>query len=104
VIDNYRFNELRLKEDREELKIGAKNLETAFTYLLKTLGIELNKSLFPPNFNIKKEYNDMLPTLLFKDLKHNVLKNRTLGKILHKEKRQDQLINKILGTTDLPRD
>jgi len=99
-----------LKEKRKKI-IKLENVISNFQKLLtkfsQVVGYSFYESVkrgdFPAGFNFE-EKNPRLTTLIFRNYKKNVLRKRTVGQILHKGKRQNQLLNQILGTTDLPRD
>jgi len=56
----------------------------------------------PSNFNECNEHE--LTRKVFRHLKDEVLEGRTVAKILRNKKRQEQLINRVLGTASLPYD
>ena len=100
IIKNF---EWVLKKEKNNEKVNG-NLGIIIEKLLKVIGYKLSeKGDLPPGFNAQKKYKNLSP-LLFRRLKKEVLKGQTIGQILHKEKRQNQLINQVLGTTTLPRD
>src|SRR5436190_23427655 len=57
----------------------------------------------PLGFEEDQEHNE-LHRRIFGHLKKEVLGGRKISKILHNEARREHLLNKILGTTDLPYD
>ena len=89
----------------EEEEIRKENGEALLGALWRTFGMgkgELMANL-PLNFESNKKYNN-LERMVFIHLRNEVLGGRKISKILHNEARREQLLNKILGTTDLPYD
>lgn len=93
------------KKGSEKAEIKEENAFVLFISLWKAFGMGQGELLanFPLGFDEKKKYNE-LHRRIFAHLKKEVLGGRKVSKILHNEARREHLLNKILGTTDLPRD
>lgn len=106
VIDNYQWNLEGETKSNKKLRIETNNLSVLFLTFTKIVGYSIKDRYLldlPPDFETDKKY-DKLSTQVFQDFKKNVLKGQKVSQILHQKKRQEHLINQILGTTDLPRD
>ena len=104
VIDNYRYNLSREKEENKVTKAGSGNLETIVFSLLEIIGIKLRKEDFPAGFEFKKEHKNFSKKVFFQRLRANLGGNTFLQVFKERNLLERKLLQFFEEDLYLPRD